>query len=291
MKVSGFTFIRNAITYDYPIVEAITSILPVCDEFIVALGKSDDATADLINCINSPKIKIIPTIWDDSLREGGRVLAVETDKALAAISPDADWAFYIQGDEVVHEKFLPVIKNAMEQWKDDKRVEGLLFNYLHFYGSYDYVGDSRRWYRREIRVIRNIPGMKSFRDAQGFRLNGKLLHVKPVDATMYHYGWVKPPDKQSAKQSVFNRYWHDDDWVDRNVSKSAHFDYSGIDSLAHFQDTHPQVMQRRIDACNWEFTFDPTRKKFSMLARFLHFVEKKTGYRIGEYQNFRLLSR
>lgn len=289
MKVSGFTIIRNAITYDYPIVEAITSILPVCDEFIVALGKSDDATADLIHNINSPKIKIIHTVWDDSLREGGRVLAVETNKALAAISPDTDWAFYIQGDEVVHEKFLPAIRKAMEHWKDDKRVEGLLFNYLHFYGSYDFIGDSRRWYRREIRIIRNIPGMKSFRDAQGFRLNGKLLRVKPVDATMYHYGWVKPPDKQSAKQSVFNRYWHDDDWVDRNVSKSAHFDYSGIDSLAHFQDTHPKVMQRRIDACNWEFTFDPTRKKFSLLARFLHFVEKKTGYRIGEYKNFRLL--
>jgi hypothetical protein len=257
----------------------------------VALGKSDDATADLINNINSPKIKIILTIWDDSLREGGRVLAVETDKALAAISPDTDWAFYIQGDEVVHEKFLPAIRNAMEYWKEDKKVEGLLFNYLHFYGSYDFVGDSRRWYRREIRVIRNIPGMRSFRDAQGFRLNGKLLQVKSIDATIYHYGWVKPPDKQSAKQSVFNRYWHDDDWVDRNVPKSTHFDYSGIDSLAHFQDTHPQVMQRRIDASNWEFTFDPTRKKFSLLARFLHFIEMKTGYRIGEYKNFRLLSR
>jgi glycosyltransferase involved in cell wall biosynthesis len=289
MKVSGFTIIRNAITYDYPIVEAITSILPVCDEVIVALGNSDDATADLIKNISSPKIKIIHTIWDDSLREGGRVLAVETDKALAAIAQDSDWAFYIQGDEVIHEKYLPAIKEAMERWKDDNRVEGLLFNYQHFYGSYDYIGDSRRWYRREVRVIRNIPGMQSFRDAQGFRLNGKLLRVKPIDATMYHYGWVKPPDKQSAKQIVFNRYWHSDEWVDCNVPKSAAFNYSGIDSLAHFQDSHPQVMKRRIDACNWEFTFDPTQKKFSLLARFLHFVEKKTGYRIGEYKNFSLL--
>jgi len=291
MKVSGFTIIRNAITYDYPIVEAITSILPLCDEVIVALGNSDDDTADLINGINSSKIKIINTIWDDSLREGGRVLAVETDKALAAISTDSDWAFYIQGDEVIHEDFLPLIREAMEQWKDDKRVEGLLFNYLHFYGSYDYVGDSRRWYRREVRIIRNIPGMQSFRDAQGFRINGKLLYVKPVNSTIYHYGWVKPPDKQSAKQAVFNRYWHNDDWIERNVSKSASFDYSGIDALAHFRGSHPLVMQRRINTCNWEFTFDPTQKKFSLLARFLHFIEKQTGYRIGEYKNFRFLHR
>jgi hypothetical protein len=291
MKVSGFTIIRNAVTYDYPIVEAITSILPLCDEVIVALGNSTDATEDLINNINSPKIKIIHTIWDESMREGGRVLALETDKALAAISPDSDWAFYIQGDEVIHEDYLQVIRKEMERWKDDRRVEGLLFKYLHFYGSYDYVGDSRRWYRREVRVIRNIPGMESFRDAQGFRLNGKLLHVKPVNATMYHYGWVKPPDKQSAKQAVFNRYWHNDEWIDRNVSKSSAFDYSGIDALAHFQGIHPAVMNRRIETCNWEFTFDPTQKKFSLLARFLHFIEKRTGYRIGEYKNFRLIKK
>lgn len=289
MKISGFTIIRNAVIYDYPVVEAITSILPLCDEVVVALGKSDDDTEEMIKGIGSPKIKIIHTIWDDSLREGGRVLASETDKALAAISPDADWAFYIQGDEVIHEKYLPVIREAMEHYKDDRRVEGLLFNYLHFYGSYDFVGDSRRWYRREVRVIRNIKGMHSFRDAQGFRIDGKLLKVKPVDATMYHYGWVKPPDKQSAKQAVFNRYWHNDEWIDHNVSKSGEFDYSVIDALANFKDTQPKVMQRRIAACNWKFSFDPTKKKFSFLARMLHFIEKTTGYRVGEYKNFRTL--
>ncbi len=108
MKVSGFSFIRNAIQYDYPIVEAIQSILPLCDEFVIAVGRSEDQTLSLIQSIQSDKIRIIETVWDDSLREGGRVLAVETDKALAAIAPDSDWAFYIQGDEVVHEKYLPL---------------------------------------------------------------------------------------------------------------------------------------------------------------------------------------
>ena len=132
MKVSGFSFIRNAIKLDYPIVEAITSILPICDEFVIAVGKSEDDTLALIQSINSPKIKIIETIWDEALREGGRVLASETDKAFSHISPDSDWAFYIQGDEVVHEDYLPLIKKLMEKWKDDLNVEGLLFNYKHF---------------------------------------------------------------------------------------------------------------------------------------------------------------
>ena len=81
MKVAGFTFIRNAVKNDYPIVEAITSILPICDEFVVALGNSEDETAQLIQAINSPKIKLINTVWDDTLRDGGAVFAVETDKA------------------------------------------------------------------------------------------------------------------------------------------------------------------------------------------------------------------
>ena len=133
MKVTGFTFICNAVKNDYPIIEAIQSILPVCDEFVVAVGKSEDETLSLIKNINSPKIRIIETVWDNSLREGGKTFAIETDKAYAAISDDTDWAFYIQGDECVHEKYLSVIKKAMEDNLDDKKVEGLLFKYLHFY--------------------------------------------------------------------------------------------------------------------------------------------------------------
>ena len=142
MKVTGFTFIRNAVKYDYPVVEAIKSILPVCNDFVVAVGKSDDNTIDLIQNIDKQKISIIETVWDDSpeMKKGGRVFALETDKAFQAIPADSDWAFYIQGDEVIHEKYLDNIYLSMERFKDDIQVDGLLFNYLHFYGSYDYVG-------------------------------------------------------------------------------------------------------------------------------------------------------
>lgn len=74
MKIAGFTFIRNAVNNDYPIVEAIQSILPICDEFVVAVGRSDDGTLELIKSIESPKLRIIETIWNLSIREGGRFL-------------------------------------------------------------------------------------------------------------------------------------------------------------------------------------------------------------------------
>jgi hypothetical protein len=289
MKISGFTFIRNAIKYDYPILEAIRSILPLCDEVVVAVGNSEDETRLLIESINDQKIKIIETVWDDSLREGGKVLAVETDKAFDAISPDSDWAFYIQGDEVLHERYIPAIKEGMERWLHDKNVEGLLFDYQHFYGSYDFVGDSRRWYRREVRIIRNDKQIRSFKDAQGFRKNNQPLKVKKINAVMYHYGWVKPPEAQQAKQQSFNKLWHSDEWVEKKIPKVDSFDYSNIDSLAYFKGTHPEVMRERIEALNWKFTFDPSKKKLPLKSVVLHSIEKLTGWRPGEYRNYRMI--
>lgn len=288
MKVSGFTIVRNAVKFDYPVVESIRSILPICDEVIVAVGNSDDGTLDLIRAIDSPKIKIFESVWDDSQRKGGHVLAVETDKAFAKISAESDWAFYLQADEVVHEKYLPAIKEAMQLWKDNKQVEGLLFNYTHFYGSYEYVGDSRKWYRKEIRIIRNDKSISSWLDAISFRKDGKKLNVKPVDAFVYHYGWVKPPLAQQEKQKSFHKMWHDDAWIEKHITQVKEYDYTGIDSLEKFTGTHPAVMHERINKQNWKFDYDPSMKKLSFKDNFLLFIEKLSGWRIGEYRNYKI---
>ena len=173
MRVAGFLFIRNAVKYDYPVKEALLSLLPLCDEVIVSIGNSEDDTEQLIRSLDSPKIRIHHTVWDDTLLEGGRVLAEETNKAFDQVSAGADWCIYLQGDEVIHEDDYGTIRENMAYYKDDPMVEGFLFKYHHFYGSYDYLGDSRRWYSHEIRVIRNDKQIRSYRDAQGFRKNGR----------------------------------------------------------------------------------------------------------------------
>ncbi|MGZ3920904.1 MAG: glycosyltransferase family 2 protein, partial [Bacteroidia bacterium] len=144
MKLAGFTIIRNALKYDYPVIEAITSILPICDRFYVGVGNSGDETRKLIESIGSDKIEIIDTIWNDSLREGGLVLSDETNKVFDKIPVEYDWCFYIQSDECVHENDLDKIKEACVKYKNDKNVDGLLFNYKHFYGQYNYIGVGRR---------------------------------------------------------------------------------------------------------------------------------------------------
>ncbi len=292
MKVSGFTFIRNAVKNDYPIVQAITSILPLCDEFIVVAGNSEDDTRKLIEDIDSPKIKIIDSVWDDSLKAGGQVFAVETDKAFAAISPDSDWAFYIQGDELVHEKYHPLIRQEMELNLNKANIEGLLFKYIHFYGSYDYLGDSRRWYRREIRLVKNIKGIQSYRDAQGFRLNGRKIQVKLIDAYVYHYGWAKPPQGLNNKIRNFNTFYHDEQWMEQHMPQTYEFDYSNADRLVKFTGTHPLVMQKRIQTIGWKIDLTKSLKPGNDLRRkLLQKIEDWTGWRIGEYRNYKIVER
>ena len=291
MKISGFTIIRNAVLNDYPIVEAISSILPVVDEMIVSVGDSDDETAELIRGIRSDKIKIVSSSWDMNLREGGKVLAIETDKALQHVSPDADWAFYIQGDEVVHEKYHAIIRETAEKYKDDKQVDGLLFHYLHFYGTYDYVGDSRRWYSREVRIIRNDKSISAYLDAQGFRRNGQKLAVKPVNAYIYHYGWVKSPKKMFEKQRNVGHFWQDGFFeAPPTIDKEALFDFNNhYDSLQRFTGTHPAVMQKRVAGQNWNIELDTGRKQFSLKEKLLYWIEKKTGKRLFEFRNYKII--
>jgi glycosyltransferase involved in cell wall biosynthesis len=268
LKVSGFTFIRNAILLDYPIVASIQSILPLCDEVIVAVGNSDDDTLGLIQNID-PKVKIIQTTWDDSLRENGRVLAVETDKALAAIDPAADWAIYIQGDEVMHQDDHLHILKAMTRFQHDQDLDGLLFDYLHFYGSYDYIGVSNNWYKKEIRIIKPGRGIFSFRDAQGFRKTpDQKLKVASANACVFHYGWVKDPWSMQRKQERFHKLWHDDAWLEKNIKEAEAFDYEDhIHELARFDGTHPQWINERLSERNWNFDVDISRRKRTLKNR------------------------
>ncbi len=176
----------------------------------------------------------------------------------------------------------------MKKWKDDDSVDGLLFNYLHFYGSYDYVGNSPRWYNHEIRVIKNNKSIYSYRDAQGFRKgNNEKLRVKPIDAYVYHYGWVKQPDVMLNKLRNAKSFYKGVKWIKKAGSGQA-FDYSTIDSLKLFQDTHPLAMKEHIKRKNWTFDYDISFNKLSFRYRAKIFLKKYL--RINSfYKNYKIV--
>lgn len=289
MKVCGFSFLRNAVLYDYPFEESLRSLLPLCDEVIVAVGQSDDDTLQRVKAID-PKIKVLETVWDDTQREGGRVFALETDKAFQAIPADYDWAFYLQGDEVLHEQYYPAIQKAMKDHLHNKEVDGLLFNYKHFFGSYDYVGAKYSWYRREIRIVRNNKDIFSFRDAQGFRKKpNEKLRAKLIDAFIYHYGWVRSPQalqqKINANASIY-RGDNTEEQMKEFLSQTV-YDYSAANEPVElFTGTHPALMEQRIKARNWPF--QPDNKKYaSAKDKLKRIVGKYTGWYVGEYKNYK----
>ena len=252
MRVSGFTFCRNAVKYDYPVVESIRSILPIVDEFVVNVGQCEDGTMALIRSLDDSKIKIIESVWDDSLRQGGVIYSQQTNIALARCT--GDWAFYLQADEVVHEDDLPAIVRAMTAQLHNPDVKGLLFRYLHFVG--DYWSLNPWYYHRAVRIIRNNGEVESCGDAVGFHLkatqqylqSGPKGWVVPSGARMFHYGWVKAPRTMTAKKREQTGVYHGDApppsetcWFESDETKFEEYEI-----LKEFRGGHPAVMAARV---------------------------------------------
>ncbi len=290
MKISGFSFVKNAVKLYYPVVESIRSALPLVDEFVIACGDSDDSTTELIRTIDDPKLKIIETVWNPDHFVHGAVNAVQSNIALDACT--GNWCFYLQADEVVHENYLPVLREKMEQYNDTPVVEGLLFDYVHFYGSYNLYQVAHNWYAKEVRIVRNGIGVRSWESAQGFRIDKRKLRVTDSDAEIYHYGWVRPPVQMMKKQIALSSVHHDKSWVeDRYPNDSADFDFGSLKTCRRFTGTHPAVMKERIESMNWEIKPGKPNKKDHKHDRFwvrvLTFLENNIFHRkIGEYRNY-----
>ena len=288
MIISGCIILRNAVINDYPFVESILSVLPLVDEMIVSVDKGDDNTWDVIRKINDPKIKIIPSHWDMTKRSGGVVYAEETNKVLDAVRSDSDWILYIQADEIIHEKDYPKILEAAKLYANHIKVKGLLFRYIHFYGTYDYIGTGRQWYHAEVRMIKNDPSIRSYKDAQGFRIGNEKIPVVKIDADIYHYGWVKSPEKMKKKiDNTIMFYNNDDEGIKRYREEVLSFSFDNFGKLDYFKGTHPAVMHDRIQIKNWQLDFDISINKYSRKDRLLIAFEKLTGVRLFDFRNYR----
>ncbi|MBA3498299.1 MAG: glycosyltransferase family 2 protein [Gemmatimonadales bacterium] len=286
VKVSGFTIVRNAITLDFPVEASIRSLLPVCDEVVVNVGRSADATLDLVRSIGSPKIRIIETEWDMSKRN--TVLGVETLRTMrACLHP---WGMYIQADEVLHERGAEALAAAIRQHDGDPRVEGLLVRYLHFYGGFDTVATHRRWYRREVRAVRLDPALdiRPYQGAQGFRVGPghRKIRARLTAAEMFHYGWARPARALREKRELGKTMYP---WRDASDRQPL---LAWVPGLQRFQGSHPAVARawiesRRVDP---ERTIAPRRFRFRFLRYYASgAIERLTGVRVFEFRNYRLV--
>jgi hypothetical protein len=189
----------------------------------------------------------------------------------------------------------------MHKYIDQRKVEGLLFNFLNFFGDYNYYAPSRRYHQKEIRIIRNNKHYRSYRDSQGFRWfshpenmweeAGRKLWVKPIDATIYHYSYVKDPKVQLMKHIAFgNRWQQNDDWINDFLEKNKDgYDYGEIDFLYKFAGTHPAIMRERISKQDWVFKYDASKNNMTVKERFMKLLQDITGRQFFIYKNYKIL--
>jgi len=272
MKISGFTFIKNGEILGYPFVQSIKSVLPIVDEFVINIGESEDNTLALIQEINSPKIKIIQSVWNEKMHNRGFVYAQQ--KMIAQFQCSGDWAFYIEADEVYHEKDLPIIKQAMLDNLDNKKVEGLAVNFHHFYGNTSSVLNSPAWYRSELRIIKN--SVRSYAPDGLFwvvldKRNrvGRYPNAKQINAFCYHYGWVRSEEEMNLKSQKVQKYWG---------NTHTKIDYSQIDNtiINKFNGSHPKIMRDFVSQSDEIYQADKNHKltKREKKHRILAKIEK-----------------
>ena len=279
MKISAFTFLRNAQRLQFPFAESIRSALPLVDEFVIALGPCDDDTEARIRAIGDPKIRIIPTAWNENMDSSWRVkgFIYGQQKTIALFNCTGDWALYLEGDELLHEDDLPRIRAAMERHLGDRKVEALYFRYLHFYGNRNTVANSPRWYRREVRAVRNnIPiwGPKGlfFSVVTGYK-RMRYPRAACADATIYHYGWIRPEEQFNEKwKGTFRHFTH------KPFQETA---YAEIDPqvLELFTGRHPQAIQAWLPPAEGLFRANPAHVLTSRERknRIMSVFEKWTG--------------
>ncbi|WP_373974208.1 glycosyltransferase [Chitinibacter sp. SCUT-21] len=269
MKVSGFTFLRNGTMLGYPYVESLKSLLLVCDEVIVAVGASEDDTLEQVKAINDPRIRIIETVWNEGMEQRGYVYAQQ--KMIAQFNCTGDWAFYLEGDEVIHEDDAPKIRAAMEQHLHNPLVEAIAFDYHHFYGCPDLVAKSPAWYRQAPRIIRNT--IRSWAPDGLFWVvmdknkKGRYPRAALAGCPIYHYGHVRSAAKMQEKNRQVAKYW--------SHAPKEH-DYSRIDAsiLQPFTGTHPQLVTQWLQDYaetsfipNVQYQLSPRERKHRLLMK------------------------
>ncbi|MBX3620372.1 MAG: glycosyltransferase [Rhizobacter sp.] len=237
-SISGFTFLRNGVKLGFPFEASVRSLLPLVDEFVIAVGRGEDDTRERLLAIGDPKIRLIDTIWNERMSERGFVYAQQ--KMIAQYACTGDWAFYLEGDEVLHEGELAAIRASVDRHHGNAGVEALVFDYLHFYGSPQWLAVSPAWYRRECRLIRNT--IRTYAPDGQFWVvmdkhrRGRHPRAALARAHIYHYGHVRRTGYMQAKLDQVSKYWS-------HGAPQVHYGKIDAQSLRPFEGTHPLLVQ------------------------------------------------
>lgn len=269
--ITGHLIIRNGFKYDYPWLEAIDSILPAVDEFILLEAYSEDDTykACLELAEKHKKIRLIRGSWSPQTEiEKERpyfALARLTNKCIFFV--ETDWHIQIQGDEVLHHDYIDYVKDLPNKLKgtfyDSARV-----HYHHFVANYQTTFPFI--YENRVRIARKDSPWRSMGDACELGM-GASNKVFDTPIMYHHYGKIKPSNLAMLKEKDFQSMFKAVGFPDPKLAEMGDdVDYFYLFKNAYekglfknFKGTHPKAMEARIKQAKedgWE-QFEPTFQK------------------------------
>jgi len=162
VKISGILSINNAVYLGYPFIEAVLSVLPIVDEFLINDGGSDDETPIYLKKLQ----KTFPNkirLFNKSFYPSNFWEAVDNSLNFLINKAKGNWLFEVQGDEVWHEKDILKVKETIEK----ASIEGYnsiraVLQWINFQAIDPYK-------YRNVRMVRRIKDLKSHWCGDDFR--------------------------------------------------------------------------------------------------------------------------
>lgn len=262
--LTGHLLIYQGEKYMFNYREAVLSVLPICDEFVICECFSDDGTYE--GCLDLqrqyPEIRIIRHPWQDGTEEPGyeyRRLARLTNACIE--DARTKWAIQIQADEAVHEdgheEVLRIIQGR-SRFGDSPRA--IASPFVHLVGNTK--TQFRFVYQSSVRIARVDSTWRAFKDAWTLQHHdpGDGFVVHAVQARYFHYGFAFGLSmERMAKEKHFQSLFASEGFPDKKVLEMADGDKPL--SMAYlfqaakergeftpFTGTHPAVMKDWIES-------------------------------------------
>jgi len=196
--------IKNGLVNGYPFWESLLSCCSFADEIVISEGYSRDRTYDALKVFQERhpnKVKLFRTNWDRFRSGCGEVIAKVSSEAISKCS--RQWVYYLQADEIIHEKNIEFIRNI-----PSSKFNSVKFMFAHFIGSWKPLPVGGAAYSSAIRMVRNIPAISMVGD--GWTFQGKIDPICPKELCpmpIFHLGWVFPKniDLKNLEQAKIYR--------------------------------------------------------------------------------------
>ncbi len=243
-NISGCVAARNSVKFGYPLRECLESLVPICDEVVLAYDPTtDDGTPELaIRLRDELGIVLFESPWDMNNMKKGLEIGHQSQVAMDACSPSTEWRLCVQQDEAFHEEDHSKIQELVRN--DLPGVTGFDFVRPYFFGNLHTI--RRDWSVKITRLTKKGTHTYDDFDGQNCRPLNPLMHHADSGIWLYHYSRIGDPQLIAKRVRNVDSFFHAEDNLPEE-SELAPYDFSTreYDSYAFTEnpkETHSELL-------------------------------------------------